>query len=138
MASETYPHFYEKFLKWVQSRKYDVPTDHPYWGVKVREFKFFNLVFPQEWKAPLMKDLNKWVKKDKRVDKMKRSIPMKYAMKKMNMEPVYANDAIKEYGKSTTEECGNPQFWTYLHYLGILEDKKAKNHRVLPDGTEKI
>lgn len=138
MLSETYPDQYQKFLEWVQSRKYDIPTAHPYWGVKVREFKFFDLVFPKEWKAPLMKDLNRWSKRDKRFRKIKKSTPMKYAMKKANMEPVYANEAIKEYGRSTTGEAGNPQFWTYLYYLGILHDKESKDNRNLPDGTEMI
>lgn len=138
MMSETYPDQYQKFLEWIQSRKYDIPSIHSQWGVKVREFRFFDLVFPREWKNRLMKDLNRFVKNDRRVRKIKKNWATRYAMKKANIEPVYANEAIKDIGKSTTREAGNPQFWTYLYYMGLLRDSKAKDHRELPDGAELI
>jgi len=121
---EAYPEELTKWIDWIRSRKYDIASRQAQWGVKVREFKFLDLVFPEEWKDELLKDIRLNFKSDDRFALIQNNIFAKKMMKKVGIEPVdleaLKNTPVKvssEWGKEKQQFCGG-----YTYPIGFLPD----------------
>lgn len=127
---EAEPENINAYIDWIKRRgefyKKNIQSKNNHWGVKVREFRLLDLVFPKEYKENLLKDLTCWISCDKRYEKILNNPFIKRGMKKSKIEPFdieYFRKQKKIGNYLKSGGIGIPKFQAKTFPIGIIHDR---------------